>query len=214
MKHQKLSVLLAMVTCSSIPFVFSVSSAQAAEFVFSGNFSNGYSAQGSFTTKAGTPASFTEASPSPSAAPFPTQFLQSLSLSVFDSTNTLLESGSAVINGISTDNFLRLNYDNSQTPNLPELNVSTQTGVQQLNYYYINNSNTPADEFVGYGNTTYNLFQFNGNTNTATFLGSTTSIQAAAVPESSSLNGLLGLAALVSVREVQKRRKTTSTIKS
>jgi len=60
MKLPKFPVLLAMVTCSSIPFVFAVSSAQAADFAFSANFSN------------------------------------STSLSIFDSTNTLLQSGSGV----------------------------------------------------------------------------------------------------------------------
>ncbi|MEH2245333.1 hypothetical protein [Nostoc sp.] len=114
MKLQIFPVLLAMVTCSSIPFVFAVSSAQAADFAFSANFTNGYSAEGSFTTKTNAPASFSEISPGYS--PFSTQFLESQSLSIFDSTNTLLQSGSSVINGISNDKYLRLDYDNSLTP--------------------------------------------------------------------------------------------------
>jgi hypothetical protein len=73
-KIQKFSVLLAM-ACSPISLMFAVSSAQAIDFNFSANFSNGYSAQGSFTTKSNAPASSSEISPG--SAPFVTQFLQS-----------------------------------------------------------------------------------------------------------------------------------------
>ncbi|MEH2459820.1 hypothetical protein [Nostoc sp.] len=192
MKLQMFPALLAMVTCSSIPFMFAVSSAQAADFAFNANFTNGYSAEGSFTTKTNAPASFSEVSPG--YAPFSTQFLQSQSLSIFDSTNKLLQSGSSVINGISTDMFLRLDYDNSLTANLPALDVSTETPSQNP-YYFISNGVDPRGNPVAFGSTNYNLFLFDRITDKYTFLGDTTSIKATPVPESSSVISSLAVAA-------------------
>ncbi|MEH2466647.1 hypothetical protein [Nostoc sp.] len=197
MKLQIFPVLLAMVTCSSIPFVFAVSSAQAADFAFSANFTNGYSAEGSFTTKTDAPASFSETSAD--YIPFSTQFLESQSLSIFDSTNTLLQSGSSVINGISNDEFLRLDYDNSLTANLPALDVSTET-LSQNPYYFISNGVDPSGNPVAFGSTNYNLFLFDRITDKSTFLGDTTSIKATSikatpVPESSSVISSLAVAA-------------------
>jgi hypothetical protein len=207
MKLQKFPVFLAMATLSSIPLVCAVSSVQAADFVFSATFSNGYSAKGSFTTKPGTPPSFSETNPNFPNAPFTTQYLQSTSLSIFDSTNTLLQTGSPVIDGISTDGFLRLDYDNSLTPNLPALNVNTETPTQNP-YYFIGNNVAPDNTGtpVPPGSTTYNLFLYNRITDKYTFLGSTPSIQATSVPESSSVISLLGFAAL-GVGSAFKRRK-------
>lgn len=192
MKLQKLPVLLAMVTFSSIPFVFAVSSAQAADFAFSANFTNGYSAEGSFTTKTNTPASFSEISPG--NIPFSTQFLESQSLSIFDSTNKLLQSGSSVINGISTDKFFRLDYDKSLTPNLSALNVSTETPSQNQ-YYFIGNNINPSATPVAVGSTNYNLFLYDRSTDKYTFLGDTSSVKATLVPESSSVISSLVFAA-------------------
>ncbi|MDF5707300.1 MAG: hypothetical protein PUP90_06365 [Nostoc sp. S4] len=191
MKLQIFPVLLAMVTCSSIPFVFAVSSAQAADFAFSANFTNGYSAEGSFTTKTNAPASFSEISPGYS--PFSTRFLESRSLSIFD-TNTLLQSGSSVINGISTDKYLRLDYDNSLTDNLPVLDISTETPSQNP-YYFISNSVDSSGNLVADGSTNYNLFLYDRITENITFLGDTTSIKATPVPESSSVISSLAVAA-------------------
>ncbi|MEH1835559.1 MAG: hypothetical protein V7L29_26770 [Nostoc sp.] len=192
MKLQIAPVLLGMMTCSSIPFVFAVSSAQAADFTFSANFTNGYSAKGSFTTKTNAPASFSEISPG--SSPFPTQFLESQSLSIFDSTNTLLQSGSSVINGISNDKFFRLDYDNSLTANLPTLDVSTETPSQNP-YYFISNGVDPSGNPVAFGSTSYNLFLFDKITNKSTFLGDTTGIKATPVPEPSSVISSLAFAA-------------------
>ncbi|MFN6565414.1 MAG: hypothetical protein RMY28_037210 [Nostoc sp. ChiSLP01] len=194
MKRQKFPVLLAIMTCSSIPFVFAISSAQAADFAFSANFSNGYSAKGLFTTKSGTPPSFSETNPNFPSVPFTTQFLQSTSLSIFDSTNTLLQTGSAVINGISTDAFLRLDYDSSLTNNLPALNISTETPSQNP-YYFIGNNIDINGTPVAPGSTNYNLFLYDRTTDKYTFLGDTTSIKATAIPEPSTAFSSLALAA-------------------
>lgn len=183
-----------MVTCSSIPFVFAVSSAQAADFAFSADFSNGYSAKGLFTTKSDTPASFSEINPNFPSVPFTTQFLQSTSLSIFDSANKLLQSGSGVINGISTDPFLRLDYNSSLTNNLPALNLSTETPNQNL-YYFIGNNVDPSSKPVEAGSTNYNLFLYDETTDNYTFLGDTTSIKAISVPEPSTAFSSLALAA-------------------
>lgn len=188
MKIPKFSVLLAM-ACSPIGLMFAVSSAQAIDFNFSANFSNGYSAQGSFTTKSNAPASFSEISPG--FAPFVTQFLQSQSLSIFDSNNTLLQSGSQVINGISTDKFFRLDYNNTLTPNLTALNISTETPSQNP-YYFIANNVDPSGTPVAVGSTAYNLFLYNRTTDNYNFLGSTSSIQATtSVPEPFTIVGTI-----------------------
>ncbi|MBE8988229.1 hypothetical protein [Nostoc sp. LEGE 12450] len=194
MKIKKLPVLLAMMTCSSIPFVFAVSSAQAADFTFSANFSNGYLAKGLFATKSDTPPSFSEINPNFPSVPFTTQFLQSTSLSIFDSTNTLLQSGSVVINGISTDAFLRLDYDSSLTANLPALNISTETPSQNP-YYFIGNNVYSNSNPVPPGSTNYNLFLYDRTTDKYTFLGDTTNIKATHVPEPSSAISSLAFAA-------------------
>lgn len=152
------------------------------QFTFSANFSNGYSAQGSFTTKSNAPASFSETNPNFPNVPFATQYLESVSLSIFDSANNLLQSGNPVINGISTDAFLRLDYNNSLTPNLPALNVNTETPTQNP-YYFIGNNVAPSGTPVPPGSTDYNLFLYNRNTDSYTFLGSTPGIQAISVPE-------------------------------
>jgi hypothetical protein len=193
MKIKKFPVLLAMASFSSIPFFFAVLPTYSADFTFSANFSNGYSAQGFFTTKSNAPASFSEISPG--FAPFVTQFLQSQSLSIFDSTNTLLQSGSPIINGISTDQYFRLDYDNSLTPNLPVLDVNTETPSQNP-YYFIANDVDISGAPIPPNSTDYKLFLYDRVTNSYTFLGSTPSIQATAVPETSSVISLLGLAAL------------------
>ncbi len=152
-------------------------------------FSNGYSAQGSFTTKSNAPASFSEISPG--SAPFATQFLQSKSLSIFDSNNTLLQSGSQVINGISTDQFFRLDYNNTLTPNLTALNISTETPSQNP-YYFIANNVDPSGTPVAVGSTAYNLFLYNRTTDNYNFLGSTSSIQATtSVPEPFTIVGTI-----------------------
>jgi hypothetical protein len=192
MELQKFSVLLSVVACSSIPVVFTSSSVQAADFVFSANFSNGYSAKGSFTTKSDAPASFSETSPG--FIPFSTKFLESQSLSIFDSTNKLLQSGSSVINGISNNIFFRLDYDNSLTANLPVLNVSTEKPTQNP-YYFIGNNVNPNGNPVAPGSTNYNLFLYDRTTDSYTFLGDTTTIKATPVPESSSVIGSVALAA-------------------
>ncbi|MEA5532944.1 hypothetical protein [Crocosphaera sp. XPORK-15E] len=195
-------------TFSSISSVFSVSSAWAADFIFNATFSNGYTAKGTFTTKPGTPNSFSESNPNFPNVPFATQFLESTSLSVFDGTNTLLQTGSGVVNGISTNAFLRLDFDSSLSPNLTALNVNTETPTQNP-YYFIGNNVLPDGTPVAPGTTDYNLFLYNRDTDNYTFLGSTTSIQATSVPESSSVISLLGLAALGAASAVKfdKKRK-------
>ncbi|WP_375506276.1 PEP-CTERM sorting domain-containing protein [uncultured Nostoc sp.] len=207
MKLQKFSVLLAMTTCSSIPFMCAVSSAQAADFAFNTKFSNGYSAIGSFTTKSGTPPSFSETNPNFPSVPFTTQFLQSTSLSIFDSNNTLLQSGSVVSNGISNDKYLRLDYDSSLTNNLPVLNVSTETPSQNP-YYFIGNDVDTSGIPVAPGSTNYNLFLFDKTTDKYTFLGDTTSIKATPVPEPSSAITSLALAAFGFALKRRLKNKT------
>ncbi len=173
--------------------------ATAADFTFNGNFTDGYSVTGSFTTKNSAPPSFSEAGSGV------TQFLQSLSMSFFKNM-TSLDSGSAVVNGTSIDSFLRFDY-NFQTNSLPALNISATEPNKSL-YYYITNGTNFNNERVPYGSTTYNLFSFDPtkpSDSSVTFLGSASSIQVAAVPEHSGMFGTLVFGAIVSVCLVKRQ---------
>lgn len=189
MKLQEYPALLAIATFSSIPLVFAMPSAQAADFIFNASFSNGYTAQGSFTTKPGTPSSFSESNPSFPDVPFTTQYLESASLSIFNSTNTLLQSGNPVVGGISTSAYLRLDYDNSVTPNITALDINTASSTQQNTYYFISNFFDTSGQPIP-GSTDYNLFLYEKDTDTYTFLGATSSIEASPIPEPFTLLGV------------------------
>ena len=83
-----------------------VAPAQAADFAYSWKGNSGYSATGSFSySGTSVPASISEIGSGP------TSFLNSLSLSVFNPSNNLLDSGSSVANGVSGDPFLMFKFN-------------------------------------------------------------------------------------------------------
>jgi len=190
MKIQQLALTVGL---TIVGLGMNITSAQGATFDYSWQGSNGYSATGSFTTKDNAPTSFTEVASS--TTPYSTQYLQSLSLSVFRPSNTLLDSGASVANGTSSDPFLFLSF-NGQTNTITGIDTSTQFPGNKDTYYFLSNSVDPSGTVVGFGNTTFNLFQFTQSTNTTSFLGSATSIQANAVPEPSEVLGILALGGL------------------
>ena len=124
--------------------------AQAATVVnFSWAGNGGYSAKGSFAFDAATtPTSFSEAG---SGAK---KYLQSFNISFFNPQNVLLETGSSVVNGISSDSFFRMDF-NTQTNTFSALDAD----VGGSNYqYFLTNLRTPGGQVVAPGITTYNLF--------------------------------------------------------
>ncbi len=113
--------------------------------------SAGYSAVGSFSYDAAlTPTSFSEL---PGAGP--AQYVQSFSISFFDPANQLLETGSSIVNSVSSDRFFRLDF-NSGTNSFTALDADIG-GSSYL--YFLTNLRTPGGMVVGPGVTDFNLFE-------------------------------------------------------
>jgi len=112
---------------------------------------SGYSAVGSFSyNPATTPQSFLE---SPGAVG-QTKYLDSFSVSFFNPQHGLLESGSSISNGVTSDRFFTLNY-NTQTMVISSLDADIGTSTYQ---YFLTDLRTPAGQVVPAGVTTFNLF--------------------------------------------------------
>ena len=125
-----------------------VSAATLVSFNWTGD--NHYSATGSFTYDETTaPAAFLEM---PGAGP--TQYVQSFSVSFFDPTGAVLESGSSVVNGVSSDRFFTLDY-NTQSQTISSLDADIGGSTYQ---YFLTNLRTPDGTVVPPGVTTFNFF--------------------------------------------------------
>lgn len=174
--------------------------AQAIDFDYSFKGDTGYSATGSFSYDETTaPAIISEAGSGP------TNFLKSLSLSVFDPSGTLLDSGSSVVNGVSNDSFLQFQFD-TQAQKLTVLDNTTPDA--EISYFLSNAVDTSGNP-VTPGSTSFKLFQFTNSTTTYNVLGSAPSVQvskAASVPEPASVLGVLA----VGVAGVALRKKAAS----
>ncbi len=138
---------------------------------------SGYTAIGSFTYDSATaPTVITEAN---GAAP--TSVIQSFTISFYSPINTLLETGSAVVNGVSSDRFFRLTY-NTSTNLITTLDADIGGSYQ----YFLTNLRTPTGMVVGAGVTGFNFFnRATANTalDTATTVTTTVASTVAAVPE-------------------------------
>ncbi len=150
-----------------------VNPAQAIDINFSWQGDKGYSATGDFSydeTKAPTFISESGAGQ--------TKFLQSFSVSFFDPAGKLLESGSSVVNGVSSDRFFRLDFD-SLSKNISVLDADIGGTAYQ---YFLTNLRNPSGQVVLPGVTGFNLFS---RPNGTPFLDSSASVQAtpASVPE-------------------------------
>jgi hypothetical protein len=198
----KVSAIAATSAALSVAVAFSANNpAQAITFNYSFQTNTGYSGTGQF--------SYDELTAPPiisESGPGPTDALKFLSLSVFNPAGNLLDSGNSVVNGISTDDFLLFEF-NTLTQTLISLDNNTAASGNNP-YYFISNAVDPNYIFVGAGNTDFNLFAFSPSPSPggATFLGSTTSIKVATVPEPTSALSLLALGA-IGVGSALKKKK-------
>jgi hypothetical protein len=104
----------------------------------------------------------------------PTNYLQSLYLSVFDPSDQLLDSGSSVVNGISNNDFFLFEFDAvNETLDILDANTSASGNDP---YYFISNALDSGGNPVEPGTTDFNLFAFSPSTNDTTFLGFTNDI--------------------------------------
>jgi hypothetical protein len=135
-----------------------------------------------------------------------TKFLKSLSFSAFDPSKNLLESGSTVVNGVSSDPFLIFNFD-TVAKKITGLDV---TGNQDN--FFLSNAVTPNGNFVGAGNSDYNFFFNNKGTQKAVFVDTASSVRVTAVPESTPVLGLLafGVSAASLLKRSQSKQKSAS----
>jgi len=133
-----------------------------------------------------------------------TNFLQFLSLSVFDPANNLLDSGNSVVNSFSNDPFLLFEFTtNTETLNILDTNTAASGNDP---YYFISNAVNPSGSPVIPGSTTFNLFAFSSQ-NAPTFLGSASSIQVVSVSEPTSVLSLLALGGLAAGYVMRKGRR-------
>ncbi|MEG3438586.1 PEP-CTERM sorting domain-containing protein [Pannus brasiliensis CCIBt3594] len=175
--------------------------ARGSTFNYSFQTNTGYTGTGSFSYPAGSPSVISENGSGP------TNFLQSLSLSVFAPDNTLLGSANSVVNGVSSNNFLRFDF-NSLTETLFVYDNSTAASGNDPYYFISNVVDTNGNPLPsGTIDANFNLFSFSSTTGT-TFLGSTPSIQVipvSSVPEPASALALLTLGALGAGSLLKKR---------
>lgn len=84
----------------------------------------------------------------------PTNYVQSFNVSFFSPQNALLETGSAVVGGVSSDRFFRLDF-NTETKTISALDGDVG-GSSYL--YFLTNLRTPSGQVVTPGLTAFNLF--------------------------------------------------------
>ena len=150
-------------------------------YQFNGTLDNGYSVQGVIETRASAPASFIESNPNFPNAPFATQYVDWLNMSVFRFGSTIAE-GFSVSSSVSYDPFLRVGF-NSSTLNLSSFDAQTRgADTGPTPYYFISNGVNSSGVNVAYGTTGYNLFSFDVATLQAVYLGTATSLTVNAVP--------------------------------
>ena len=155
---------------------FAAPVSQGATFAYSFTTNTGYAGAGEFSYDAATaPAVIVESGSGPTTS------LLSLSLAVFSPSSTLLDSGSAVINSVSSSPYLGFEYDTA-TLALSLLDNNTTASSNDVSYF-VSNYVDPANAPVTPGSTTFNLFSSTRSTNTAVFLGSAAQIVVTPVPE-------------------------------
>ena len=161
----RVAALAATATSVFATILTTTNPAEAVDFNFSWKGDNGYSATGAFSYDEATAPQVISESGAGS-----TKFLQSLSISFFDPAQNLLESGSEVVNGVSSDRYLRFDF-NTQSQNISVLDADI--GGTSYNYF-LTDLRTPSGEVVGPGVTTFNLFY---RPNGTPFLDSSSSVQ-------------------------------------
>lgn len=175
---------------------------RAATLSYSFTTNTGYTGTGMFSYDAATaPAVIVESGSGTTAT------LLSLSLAVFSPSSTLLDSGSAVIAGVSNDAYLGFEYTTASST-LTLLDNNTTASGNDVSYF-ISNYVDPANVPVTPGSTTFNLFSSTRSTNTAVFLGSASQIVVTPVPEPA-LMAIIGPTWLALVGLARRRQKTSS----
>jgi hypothetical protein len=152
------------------------SASRGATFAYSFTTNTGYTGAGEFSYDAVTaPAVIVESGSGQTTS------LRSLSLAIFSPSSTLLDSGSAVIDSVSSSPYLGFEYDTA-TLALSLLDNNTTASGNDVSYF-VSNYVDPANTPVTPGSTTFNLFSSTRSTNTAVFLGSAAEIVVTPVPE-------------------------------
>lgn len=178
------------------------SASQGATFAYSFTTNTGYTGAGEFSYDAATaPAVIIESGSGQTTS------LLSLSLAVFSPSSTLLDSGSAVIGGVSSDPYLGFAYDTA-TLALSLMDNNTTSSGNDVSYF-VSNYVDPANMPVTPGSTTFNLFSSTRSTNTAVFLGSASQLVVTSVPEPATTT-VAGMTLLAIGGLLRLRRPTSS----
>ncbi len=173
-----------------------LSAAAIVNFSWTGNA--GYTASGSFQyDPAITPVSFSETGSGPK------NYVQNFNISFFSPQHSLLETGSSVVNGVSSDNFFRLDY-NTQTNLISSLDADVGGTSYQ---YFLTNLRTPGGQVVGPGVTTFNLFVRTSGTPNLDIASSVQVTSVAQTPEPASF-GLAAAATGIGIVGMLLRRRS------
>ena len=191
MTHLFTKIVISMVTITTLGLAIAISAndlADAAEFNFNWKGDTGYSAKGSFnydTTTA--PSVISEAGLGA------TKNLQSLSISFFDPLNTLINSFTPVLSGVSNYGFLRFNFDNTKEQIFGPFDVGKDDELPGDTW--LNNNLALIDEGLS-NEVLAKEFGFNNRdaAGTKQILDlSNNSVQVSKVPEGSIIIGLLAV---------------------
>lgn len=187
MKNLLSTLTLTIGTALAIAFT-AVAPAQAITYDFSWSGNGNYSAKGSFSFDENiAPTSFSESGPGT------TNFLQSLNISFFDPTNNFISAYDNVVNGISTANYFKFNFD---------------TNTQEIFGLIDFGGEVAGDTYLkGTVNSDFSLFQVPQSGADFSIDGNSGSLLVQAVPESSSILGFLALGMLGVTSQIKRKFK-------
>ncbi|MEH1937673.1 MAG: PEP-CTERM sorting domain-containing protein [Nostoc sp.] len=174
-----LAASLAICATSSIA---STNLAQAADLTFNWKGDAGYSAFGSFSyDETTTPGIISESGAGATKA------LQSLSVSFFNPSQELIGTNNEVVNGVSSNQYFNFNFDTTTGNLFGAFDVGTGSGIGDV---FLSNVEAPGFIFISPGATSY-LYQ-NITADYSQLLDSSTNrIKASAVPEPTTVLGIL-----------------------
>ncbi|AFZ27710.1 hypothetical protein Cylst_5714 [Cylindrospermum stagnale PCC 7417] len=176
-----------MSTAVAIAFI-AIAPAQAITYDFSWSGNSNYSAKGSFSFDENiVPTSFSESGPGA------TNFLQSLNISFFDPANNFISAYDNVVNGISTTNYFKFNFD---------------TNTQEIFGLIDFGGEVAGDTYLkGVVNSELSLFQVPQSGADFIIDGNSGSLLVQAIPESNSILGLLSLGMLGLTSQIKRKFK-------
>ena len=181
-------IVLSLALCAT-SIIASTNLAQATDLTFNWKGEAGYSAEGSFSyDQTTTPAIISESGAGATKA------LQSLNVSFFNPSQELIATSYEVVNGVSSNQFFKFNFDTTTGNLFGAFDVGTGSGISDV---FLSNVEAPGRGFISPGATSY-LYQ-NITADYAQLLDSSTNqIKASAVPEPTTvlatlLVGILGV---------------------